>query len=456
MVLNYYKLAEQPFGVTPDPRYLFLSETHREAMASALYGVRTGRGFTALIALPGMGKTTLLFDFLHKTRDEARTVFLFQSQCNPQDFLRSLLADLGIDDEGGDNLRMHRKLNECLLSESGRGKRLVVVLDEAQNLDEAVLELVRMLSNFETTRDKLMQVILSGQPQLAEKLSHPRLLQLRQRISIISRLEPFNESETHRYIDHRLRVAGYDFVRPMFTKQAQEMIASCAGGIPRNINNICFNAMSLGCVAKQQTIEADVVREVLDDLDLVPIFAETGNKRTEHSRAPVLSASSEGSAAPRTWGLRLGLTLALALALALMFNWPLLSAKWHAAGVLASPVTGTAASAGTADPVRLPAALGRKDKVVAAPEKDTPGSADADFVLVQPHATLCRIGIEYFGKCDEEVLTRFREVNPWLINPNHIEVGEKIKIPSATSASRILFPVAERLPAALASGAEKP
>src|ERR1700689_5391704 len=110
MILNFYKLREQPFGVTPDPRFLYLGSTHREAIGSLLYGVSAGRGFTALIAKPGMGKTTLLFDFLQKVRNHARSVFLFQSQCSPQDLLRSLLADLGVDDEGGDLVRMHRKL----------------------------------------------------------------------------------------------------------------------------------------------------------------------------------------------------------------------------------------------------------------------------------------------------------------------------------------------------------
>src|SRR5271154_481639 len=154
MNLGFYKLNEQPFGVTPDPRYMYLSHSHREALASLQYGMTADRGFTALIAGPGMGKTTILFDFLSRVRNSARTVFLFQPQSTPRDLLRSLLEDLGIHDEADDIWRMQRKLNECLIREARAGKRIIVVIDEAQGLDEAVLEVVRMLSNFETPQRK--------------------------------------------------------------------------------------------------------------------------------------------------------------------------------------------------------------------------------------------------------------------------------------------------------------
>src|ERR1019366_8841788 len=153
MVTDYYGLAEQPFGVTPDVRYLYLSPTHREALASLLYGVQTGRGFVSLIAKPGMGKTTLLFQLLQQLDQFAKTVFLFQTLCTPVDLLRSLIQDFGTQAHG-DLSEMHSQLNECLLVESRRGKQVVVVIDEAQHLSHSALEVLRMLSNFETPHKK--------------------------------------------------------------------------------------------------------------------------------------------------------------------------------------------------------------------------------------------------------------------------------------------------------------
>jgi type II secretory pathway predicted ATPase ExeA len=274
MFLEYYKLDEQPFGVTPDPRYLYMSATHREALASLYYGVTAERGFVALIAKPGMGKTTLLFQLLQRLEASARTVFLFQTLCSPRDFFRSLLADLGVEDVSNDLVLMHSKLNEVLLQASRAEKRFVVVIDEAQNLENPVLEVVRMLSNFETRREKLMQIVLAGQPQFAERLASPELVQLRQRISILGRLTPFTSEETNSYIDHRLRVAGYDFETQLFTNRARALIAEHGEGIPRNINNICFNALSLGCAMKRKTIDGNIVREVLGDLNLGSLRAE--------------------------------------------------------------------------------------------------------------------------------------------------------------------------------------
>jgi type II secretory pathway predicted ATPase ExeA len=436
MILDYYNLAEQPFGVTPDPRYLYLSATHREALASVLYGVTGGRGFTALIAKPGMGKTTLLFDLLGKVRNSARTVFLFQSQYSPRDLLRSLLADLGVEDDGNDLVRMHRKLNETLLTESSRGKRLIVVIDEAQNLEEPVLEVVRMLSNFETPREKLMHLVLAGQPQLAQKLATPRMVQLRQRISIIARLKPFNAEETQLYIDHRLRVAGYDFAKPLFTKQAQAVIASHAGGIPRNISNICFNAMSLGCAMKQKTIDVKVIQEVLDDLDLRPLVEDSVSaSKLETPNPPVRVSSNVPTASVLgNWPLRVALSLSLVAAL----SWPFIRNNKYVEDVLAS-----APSSAAQDQANTPL-----------PAESRPG--DPRFVIVLPDETLYHISMRTLGKYDDQARAKFRELNPWLVDPDHIEAGQKIWVPSLNDVSRTIHRVAEQVPDALGSGAEKP
>jgi general secretion pathway protein A len=263
MVLPFYQLREQPFGVTPDSRYFYLGATNREALASLLYGVDAGCGFLALIAAPGLGKTTLLFSALQYVRQGALTVFLFETACTPLDLLRSLLTALGVKEAHGNLARMQSRLQGVLLEQARLGKRVVVVMDEAQNLDHSSLELLRMLSNFETPQQKLLQIILAGPPRLAETIASPGLEQLRQRISIFAHLRPFSREETQFYIEHRLRIAGYTRKTPLFARDAVKLIARHSGGVPRSINNLCLNALSLGCSRKKTVIDAAIIRDAI-------------------------------------------------------------------------------------------------------------------------------------------------------------------------------------------------
>lgn len=453
MVLEYYKLSEQPFGVTPDPRYLFMSGTHREALASMLYAVSAGRGFTALIAKPGMGKTTLLFDFLNVVKDHAKTAFVFQSQCSPQDMLHNLLHDLDIEDDGGDIMRMQRKLNDCLLLQASRGKQLVVVIDEAQNLSESVLEVVRMLSNFETSREKLMHFVLAGQPELARKLASASLTQLRQRISIVARLKSFTADDTQLYIAHRLHVAGYDFERPLFTKRAYALIASYSEGIPRNINNLCFNAISLGCVSKQKTIDADVIQEVLGDLDLRPLFTEPDSvsKPAEPiAPAPALLSHEKPRSPWQAWSVR----FALALVLVASVSWLFVRGKGHTVSTLASTPSPAVNSSPASAPASYSVPPSHEPLAVSAPVPSTSQSAESGSILVHPGETLYRISLKVFGGYNEETLEALRELNPWLTDPRLIRPGQKIKVPVTSSMSHKIL--AEHVPVVIGAGAEKP
>src|ERR1700728_4396672 len=273
MLLKFFGLKEHPFGVTPDPRYLYLSPGPREALASLFYGIESERGFLALIAPPGMGKTTLLFHMLEKFRSSARTAFLFQTQCNSREFMRFLLAELGYESDGHDFVRMHEEFNRRLLQEVRAGNRFIVVIDEAQNLEPSVLETVRLLSDFETPRAKLMHIILAGQPELADKLASPGLAQLRQRVSIVHGLQPLNAPEIKNYIEHRLRIAGYEG-EPLFSPGVYDDIARFTEGIPRNINNFCFNALSLACALQKKIVDSETVREVIADLDISKLTSD--------------------------------------------------------------------------------------------------------------------------------------------------------------------------------------
>lgn len=264
LVLDYYGFREEPFGVTPNPRFLYFSPSHREALASLIYAIEARRGFTALVAEPGTGKTTLIFHLLEKMKSSARTVFLFRPDNNARELLQSMLGDLGLDVSDLDVPQMHEALNTVLLQELQAGRHFLWVIDEAQDLDVDVLEVVRLLSNFETTNSKLMHIILSGQPGLLEKLERPELLQLRQRVSAVIRLGRLTQSEASEYIEHRLRLSGCKRVE-LFPSETRQMIAKVSRGIPRNINNLCFLCLSLGFAEQTPVITPNILEAVLAD-----------------------------------------------------------------------------------------------------------------------------------------------------------------------------------------------
>jgi general secretion pathway protein A len=182
--------------------------------------------------------------------------------------MRFLLAELGYECDDRDFVHMHEEFNKRLLQEARAGNRFIVVIDEAQNLEPSVLETVRLLSDFETPRAKLMQIILAGQPELADKLARPGMIQLRQRVSLMTGLKPLSFDETNKYIHHRLRAVGYQG-GPMFTPDALLRVSDFTSGIPRNINNLCFNCLSLGCALQKKVIDTEIVDEVTGDLDIM-------------------------------------------------------------------------------------------------------------------------------------------------------------------------------------------
>jgi general secretion pathway protein A len=273
-LVQHFGFQEDPFRVNPDARYMFPSKTHLQALAALENGFYSNRGFIAMIAPPGMGKTTLLYRFLEDTRQTARSVFLFDidSDCEPRDFVGYILRDFGITPAKSSS-EMHQQLGDALIKETEQGRKCVVVIDEAQNLSDAVLERVRLLTNFETSQGKLLQIILSGQPQLTDKLLQASLVQLRQRVSTICRLDLLTKEETVDYIDYRLRQAGYDG-DPLFTEDALRLIAEASLGTPRMINNLCYNALSLCSTMQSRQVDGDMAEKAIANLQLFPHLNE--------------------------------------------------------------------------------------------------------------------------------------------------------------------------------------
>ena len=285
-VLTFYGLPQQPFDVTPDPAFLYFTGSHRGALASLKEGIEHFRGFMTLVAEPGMGKTTLLNQLMEDLADSARVIFLFQTQCTSRELLSYILNELEVDHAGMDIVAMHRALNQALLEEMLRGRRFVLIVDEAQNLQGPVLETIRLLSDFETTHSKLIQIVLAGQPQLAETLMAPSLVQMRQRIAVLANLKALSPEETSAYVEHRLRAAGSSG-RVLFATGALDAIAELSGGVPRSINSLCFSALLEGFHRGLETIEADIVKEVAGRLNLESLV-----------RRPETAAVSAEAAAP--------------------------------------------------------------------------------------------------------------------------------------------------------------
>jgi len=449
-ILDFHGLREQPFGMTPDPAYLYTSRTHGEALASLSFGIRENRGFLALIAEPGMGKTTLLYQLLEELRDSARTVFLFQTQCDSREFLRYILHDLGLDAQGMGLVAMHSKLNELLFEEMIAGKRFVLVVDEAQNLDESVLETIRMLSNFETHNTKLLQIVLAGQPRLAANLAQPRLLQLRQRIAVLSHLEPLTVTEIAFYLEHRLKVAGHRG-ETLFEPNAVSLIAQRSLGIPRNINNICYHSLLVAHARKCRTVTSEIVQEALARLDigsLAPQRLATANPMASPI-APSLPASSSGPdsapiaspicghhqttteltyqscgriSLPR-WPFRV-----VALAAVLLLG-SLLPAMLERGGPAQANVT-TSLGSPNAHWSSCPANSSNAPTTTtySADPQDI-GAGQVLTVIVRPQRSLKDLSLLYAGHFDTNLFEEICTLNPGLKDLNQLEVGQLIRIP---------------------------
>ena len=287
MFLEYFGLREQPFGVTPDPRYLFASPGHREALASLIYGIESNLGFSTLIAEPGMGKTTLLFQILERYRRSARTAFIFNTQCNSHDLLQALLSELDDREAPRENFQLHERFKQVLTTAVEDRRMVILVIDEAHNLDHTVLETVRLLSNFESSSFKLLHIVLAGQPELAARLAQHNLSQLEQRIPILTCLPRLSRDETASYIEHRLRIAGYQG-KSLFTGDALGRIAGLSRGVPREINRVCFNCLSLAYASAKPLVDLEVLEEVAADLDLASRL-----QRTQEPQPPQRNKASE-------------------------------------------------------------------------------------------------------------------------------------------------------------------
>ena len=291
MYLNFYGFSEAPFGPTPDPKFLFQSTRHREALAQLIYGVSERKGFIVLTGEIGTGKTTLLRALLGRLTGDMPVAYVHNSALPIEGLLEYVLQDWGVKSTATTQAQRLCELNGFLIEQHRQGSSPVLVIDEAQNLSPETLEAVRLLSNFETTNQKLMQILLVGQLELRETLNRHDLRQLKQRIGLRCHIGPLSAEETRGYIRHRLRVAGAGDVG-LFTDAAIQKIAEYSRGVPRVINIVCDHCLLSGFADSKRRIEARAVDEAIDYLEdgERPMWKRLSGRRLVPSAAELWAA----------------------------------------------------------------------------------------------------------------------------------------------------------------------
>jgi general secretion pathway protein A len=308
--LNFYGFERDPFGVTPDPDFLFMTPGHREALAQLLYAIQEKKGFILLTAEIGMGKTTLLEALRQELDSNTAVAYISNSLLPFPAVLEYMFEEFEIEKPGGDSAAQRLITLQTFLVERHRaGQNTVLILDEAQNLYPQTLEQIRLLSNFETTKEKILQIVLVGQPELLARLEMPELRQLKQRIGILCSIPPMTRSGTRNYIRTRLRMAGAQDLG-VFTEAALQRITEYAAGIPRVVNTVCDHCLLIGYADQTRRIDPDIVEQAIG-------YLEVGARPRRRTRATVRRArvrARPSRISPLRWGL-VGMTTALVSAI---------------------------------------------------------------------------------------------------------------------------------------------
>jgi putative secretion ATPase (PEP-CTERM system associated) len=299
MYERFYRLRERPFALTPDPDYLYPSRVHKEALSYLRYGIESHAGFVVITGAIGSGKTTLLQTMLRTLDSQTTVARVMNTLLDPRELLESAMIDLGLDPGGQSKPAMLKTFGEFLVAERAAGRLVLLVIDEAQNLTLPALEEIRMLSNLETEKSKLLQIILIGQPDLRDKLDRPELEQLRQRITVSYHLEALDADETSHYINHRLARASIG--APMeFPDGVTSRIHARSNGVPRLINVIADATLVFGYGEERSEIDTALIDEVITDLDATGVLGPRSNANRRESVVPAdpTAASDQGRSTP--------------------------------------------------------------------------------------------------------------------------------------------------------------
>jgi general secretion pathway protein A len=277
MYAEYYGLKEIPFGLTPNPKYIFKTDSYLEVVSNLKYCISQSKGLVVVTGEVGTGKTTTLRSVLQQFGPDILSVYIFNPFIKVEEFFELFTQGLNLGlQQGASKAEVLNSLCRCLAQRHSKGLRTVLIIDEAHGLSPQVLEEVRLLANFETNSEKLLQIILCGQPELRETLNQPELRQLKQRISLRCSVKPLQLHEINNYIRFRLKTAGAERVN-IFEPSAVDLIARASAGIPRIINNICDNALLYGYSSERPAITRDIISDVIEALDIMPSDLTSGD-----------------------------------------------------------------------------------------------------------------------------------------------------------------------------------
>ena len=426
MYNGYFGFLESPFSVTPDPRFFYTNPVYLEAYATLRYGIEAKKGFVVVTGEVGTGKTTLLRKLLHSFETTVRSVFIFNTHLSFPELLQVALHDLGLaSSKDASKVTMLEELNRYLIKQLEQGHTVAMLIDEAQNLSVEALEDLRLLSNLETDQQKLLQIVLMGQPELDAKLDQPGLRQLKQRVAVHCRLDPLEDEEVSPYIDFRLRTAGYEG-KGLFHRDAVRQIAFYSKGIPRLINIICDNSLLIAYAESREIVSVDIIKQVARDLR---IGSEVQITNADPNPAALLSSNTK----PQTF-----------------IRKPPNGASVHRARLFVRAGVGTALGilflvvvASVIDPRNLLISIaGQSLKVVEhnLNQETVPQEANAKVelkwkgqrVMIRSGATIYKIAIDAYGANTDLGMDLIKELNPQIEDLNWVFAGQDLLLPSLT------------------------
>ncbi len=434
MYQDYYRLKKEPFHITPDPEFLFLSPSHKQALGSIVYGVQNRKGFVVITGEVGVGKTTIVRSYLERVaKQKTKIIYIFNANVSFGNLLKTIYKELGLDARTDDPVEMLDGLYEVLMEEFKQGSTVLLIVDEAQNMPIETLENMRMLSNFETSKTKLLQIVLIGQPEFEKILNLHELRQLKQRVAIRSIILPFTPKDSLAYIRYRLAKVALIPDAPVFTKSAMKMIVKEAKGIPRIINILCDNALITGFGYKKKPVDTRIVKEIIADF-----------KKDEKPSFWKFSVSR--------WVLASFVIVILMVVLFLLASdkWSLFSKAelpTLSRTVEIPPVAAkTEPLAETMDPSQNDQAAPSKEEMKPLEQEMKPSeqekveeSSKNPFplsIIAKKGNNLFRLTKNVYGYADDKLLAWVKQNNPWIKDINDIPVGMEIIFPELSEEQR--------------------